>query len=103
VDPDDVLRQTPGWAIEEIDGELLLFRALDSQMLHCNPTASMLFELCDGERSVGDIVATLSAAYPDQATAIPAQVRNTLQLLVTAGALSDGATPSEAGTDPAAS
>jgi len=73
--------------MEEVDGETLLYRATSKKMIYLNDTASAIWQLCDGERKVSDIVDVLAGAYPDARAAIAADVRDALDMLVREGAL----------------
>lgn len=57
-----------------MDGETLLYSDETMTMLHLNESAAAVWRLCDGTRSVGEIVAFLQAAYPGASSAIEADV-----------------------------
>lgn len=73
--------------VERLDENVLLYHPGLTKTLRLNETAAVLWELCDGERSVGDIAAMLADAYPDQADVIAVDVRATLRGLVVEGAV----------------
>ncbi|MCB8983021.1 MAG: PqqD family protein [Ardenticatenaceae bacterium] len=60
----------PGYHIESLDGELLLFNPASDQILQTNQSGALVWQLCDGRRTIADITALLAAAYPDAAAAI---------------------------------
>jgi len=68
----------PGYQLEVLDGEVLLFNPAREQILYCNETAWLIWQLCDGERTGDEIIALLVAAYPEAAEAIPGDVKATL-------------------------
>jgi hypothetical protein len=78
---------TPGYAVEELDGEILLFHPSSETILHTNQTGALVWRLCDGERSVADIVAALTAVYPDAATDIAQDVPELLNQFADQGAI----------------
>jgi hypothetical protein len=80
-------RQTPDFRLEQLDGELLLYHPGQTTIMYCNPTASLIWGLCDGQRSVGDIIGLLSAAYEQAAAAIAADVQATLEQFHQHGAI----------------
>jgi len=82
--------QIPGFYLEDLDWELLLYNMADTRVFYCNVTASLLWHLATGERTVGEIVDLLSAAYADSASRaqIQTDVIQTLTLLHEHGALS---------------
>ena len=71
-------RQKAGYQLEALDGELLLYHVSDTKILYLNPTASLIWQLCDGERTVGDIVAVLGDAYPEVGDALLGDVEAAL-------------------------
>ena len=68
----------PDYRLEEIDGELLLYHPDRTKIIYCNPSASLIWQLCDGQRTAQDIIDLLYTAYnqPD----IAADVTATLDL-----------------------
>ncbi len=80
-------RRKPDYCLEAIDNELLLFHPARAQILYCNETASLIWQLCDGQRSSEDIITLLVAAFPQTAEVIAADVVSTLQLFTQHGAI----------------
>lgn len=58
-------KQRSGLTVEQIDGDLILLDVSSSTVAHINQTAALVFQMCDGKRTVEDIIAILSAAYPE--------------------------------------
>jgi hypothetical protein len=71
-------RRVADYRIEELDGELLIYRFADTTVLYCNDTASLVWHLCDGDTTIAEMTALLGAAYPDAAADIPSQLDETL-------------------------
>ena len=80
-------RQTPDFRLEQLDDELLLYHPGQTTIMYCNPTASLIWGLCDGQRTVRDIVALLSAAYEQAAAAVAADVEAALEQFYQHGAI----------------
>lgn len=78
---------TPGYAIEELDGELLLFHPSSETILHTNQTGALVWRLCDGQRSAAEIVAALTAVYPEAAADIAQDVPEILTRFADLGAI----------------
>lgn len=76
-----------GFALEELDGEILLLDPRSERLIHCNPTAALVWRLCDGERTIAEIVELLAEAYPESAGAIRADVAGAVERLAAEGAL----------------
>jgi hypothetical protein len=68
-------RRKPGYLLEAIDNELLLYHPAETKIMYCNETAALIWQLCDGQRSVQEIVALLSDAYPQAAESIATDVQ----------------------------
>jgi len=75
----DKPRRQPDYRLEMIDNELLLFHPTHEKILYCNETASLIWQLCDGQRTVQEITDLLSAAYPEAADVIAGEVQTTLE------------------------
>lgn len=63
---------------ELFDGEALLFNQAGSTVIHCNATALIIWELCNGTRSIDDMVQLLGAAYSDNTYNFHKDVSTTL-------------------------
>jgi len=77
----------PDYHLELLDNELLLFHPTETQILYCNETASVIWQLCDGQRTVQEIVDLLRAAFPKAVDTIANDVQSTLETLVQHGAI----------------
>jgi hypothetical protein len=101
-----VPKQAFGFFVEEMEGENLLYRLGGHKAIHLNDTATVIWKLCDGSRTVRDIIDLLTKEYPGSETAVAADVREAIELLVSEGALlevdsagaAEGGSPSS-GTD----
>ena len=78
---------TPNFRIETLDGELLLFNPASDQILQTNQSGALVWQLCDGRRTIADITAVLAAAYPDDASAITTDVPDILASFASHGAI----------------
>lgn len=79
-----------GYSVEELDGELLLFSPASGSVIALNQTAALVWNLCDGSRTVEEIAALIAAAYPDAAAEIPGDVADVVALFGRHGALARG-------------
>ena len=71
-------RQKPGFKLEMLDGEVLLYHVASTRIFALNQTATLIWQLCGGQRTVEGITEVLGNAYPDSAHDIAAQVEATL-------------------------
>jgi pyrroloquinoline quinone biosynthesis protein D len=85
--PSSIPKQAFGFFVEEMDGENLLYRLGAHKAIHLNDSASVIWRLCDGSRSVQDIVDLLKSQYPESENAIADDVAQAIDLLVREGAL----------------
>jgi hypothetical protein len=65
--------KAPGW---------LRYKAI-----HLNETATVIWKLCDGSRTVQEIIDLLKKEYPGSELAVATDVREAIELLVSEGAL----------------
>ncbi len=79
--------QNADYRLEVIDDELLLFHPSQTKMMYCNQTASLVWQLCDGERSVQEIIGILRTAYPE-ASDLDQDVHKILEQFQAHGAIS---------------
>lgn len=79
--------RTPGCQTDRLGEETLVFCPARSETIYLNDTAALVWSLCDGARTVQQIVDLLSAAYPDAAGRVAVDVDQTLRLLQQRGAV----------------
>ena len=72
-------RQMPDYCLQELDGELLLYHLNKTTIMYCNQSASTIWQLCDGQRRVSDMLALLAAAYDYDPEVLAAEVMTVLQ------------------------
>jgi hypothetical protein len=68
--------------VEDTGDEVLVHRTGRSDVYYLNGTAALVWRLCDGQRTLSEIVALLSDAYPDDAETVRAQVPELLDELL---------------------
>ena len=83
----DRLHKSPGLVVEEMDEEILLYRPSTHKAIHLNGTAAVIWRLCDGTRTVKDLVECLGAEFPTEKSTIALEVQETIDLLLRDGAL----------------
>jgi hypothetical protein len=80
-------RRNPDYRLEQVDDEILLYNPGRTNILYCNPTASLIWQLCGGEHSKEEIVTLLEASFPEAKDRIAADVEETLGKLLDFGAI----------------
>jgi hypothetical protein len=83
----DKPKRVEDYRLEQLDEELLLYHPTETQILYLNQTASLVWGLCSGEHSVGEIIQMLSEAYPEAAEEIPTDVQDTLDQFLSVGCI----------------
>ncbi len=74
-------RRVPEWLIEDMDGDLLAFNPVSTMTVHLNVPSSVVWRLCDEDRSVADIIDVLTQAYPAQVEQIAHDVVEVIEQL----------------------
>jgi len=80
-------RRVDEFRLEQMDEDLLLYHPGMTKAVRLNESASLVWQLVDGQRSVGEIVALLGGAYPEQASTVATDVVETLARLAEEGAI----------------
>jgi hypothetical protein len=57
--------QDPHVEAEVIDNEVVLYHPRLASALYLNPTAALIWGLCDGKRSIREIQGIIENSYPD--------------------------------------
>lgn len=80
-------RQVEGYAQERLGEEVLLYHPGRTTVLYLNAAAHLVWQLCDGRRTVEDIQAMLAAAYSDADADVAGDVAEALARLSGFGAV----------------
>jgi len=76
---DCIPQQKADYRLEQLDDELLLYHPNQTVIMYCNAIASLVWQLCDGQRTVHEISNLLSAAYDKPYTVVAPQIETALQ------------------------
>jgi hypothetical protein len=80
-------RRQPDFRLEKVDDEILLYNPGRTKILYCNPTASLIWQLCGGEHTRDEIVALLEESFPEAKDRIAGDVEETLEKFLHLGAI----------------
>ena len=80
-------RHREDYTLVVIEEEVCLVHATQGKVLSFNPTASLIWQLCDGERTGAEIAELIAAAFPTKEDRVPQDVETTLQELAELGAI----------------
>ena len=72
---------------EVVDSEVLLYHPSQTRAVYLNPTAALIWGLCDGKRSVREIIRLIGESYPDASADLTDDVLATLNRLRESGVL----------------
>lgn len=72
-------RHAPSLIETEIDGDISLYHPPTEQVTVLNGTASDVWRLCDGERTIDDIADLLGRAYGVEPDSIVADITETIR------------------------
>jgi hypothetical protein len=87
IELDSVVTQSENYNLEDLDGDMLLYNLESSSTLHFNTSAAIIWQLCDGERSVGDIVGLIQESIPDTGDDLERDVLAAVEEMIRNGAL----------------
>lgn len=85
-DNESIPQPQDGFFEEKIDTELVLYHSETAQVIYLNSTAALVWRLCDGTRSIGEIIEVIEGAYPDSLS-ISTDIQGTLEQFRNFGAL----------------
>ena len=83
----DKPRHIEGYTLEVYNDEVFLSHPTHGKVLSFNAAASLVWQLCDGERTGAEITELIAAAFPAAVDRIPGEVEATLQELAELGAI----------------
>jgi pyrroloquinoline quinone biosynthesis protein D len=79
--------KNPDLLVEDRDTEVLLYEAGAHRAIYLNDTAALVWKLCNGTRTVQDLIDLLSENYPDARADLPREIEQTVEMLLGDGAL----------------
>lgn len=74
--------------MEELDDEILLYHPGNSKTLYINKSASIIWQLCNGEHTVAEMIQMIAEAYPAASDGLEQDVMDTLERLADNQAIS---------------
>jgi hypothetical protein len=80
-------RPRPDYCLETVGDQIILYHPGREKGFHLNETASLIWRLCDGQRTTADITKLLVDAFPDGRRSMETEVAATLERFAEEGAL----------------
>ena len=68
MDKNKILNLKKDYILERIDGEITVYHPTLTTAVYLNETGALIWELCDGKRTIIDIIEMLSGQYPESRT-----------------------------------
>jgi len=87
IEADHIPAQRKGFRFQEMEDEGLIFNETTKRTIYLNDSATVIWKLCDGQRSVRAIAELLKQAYGDVEEDFETDVRETIESLLHEGAL----------------
>ena len=77
---------------EKFDNEVLLYTISGTKVISLNETAYLVYQLCNGEQTIDEMIDMLIDAYPDQKEEIREHIISAINTMIDNGVirLSDG-------------
>lgn len=75
-------RAATGCAVEVMGDEVVVYDPASDHVHYLSDTAAVIWQLCDGRRTVDEIVELLREAYPDSSDKIPQDVKATVASMI---------------------
>lgn len=82
MDVNKIVELKKDYLIERIDGEITVYHPTLTTAVYLNETGALIWELCDGKRTISDIIEALSEQYPESSTQIETDVKTLITQLI---------------------
>jgi Coenzyme PQQ synthesis protein D (PqqD) len=82
MDTTKIVMLESGYLLEKMDNEITVYHPTLATSLYLNETGALIWELCDGVRSISEMIDILIDLYPDNSEQIADDVRALIQRLL---------------------
>ena len=82
MDVNQIVQLEKDFLLERIDGEISLYHPVKTTAVYLNETGALIWELCDDQKTVADIIGILSEHYPESREQIRQDVQDVIGKLV---------------------
>lgn len=82
MDTERIVVIEPGYLLERIDNEITVYHPTLATSLYLNESGALIWELCDGKRSIAEVIEVLAELYPENREQIADDVRTLLRRLL---------------------
>lgn len=77
-----IVQLKPDFLLERLGDEIIVYHPTLTTSIYLNETGALVWQLCDGRRSVGEIIDILRGLYPEAGDRIEPEVTALLNSLV---------------------
>jgi coenzyme PQQ biosynthesis protein PqqD len=77
-----IVKLKEGYFLERLDDEITVYHPTLTTAVYLNDTGALIWELCDGRRTISDIVEVLYQQYPESNAQIETDVTNLIIQLI---------------------
>jgi hypothetical protein len=85
--PSGKLTRSTDFFVENLADETLLYRTGSQTAVYLNESAALVWKLCDGQRTIRDIINILIENFPEAKSQLPYEVEQAVTQLLDKGAL----------------
>jgi hypothetical protein len=85
MDTSQVVHLKEGYLLERIDGEATVYHPTLTTAVYLNDTGALIWELCDGNRSISGIIEAIGRHYPESLSQIESDVKTLIRQLTERG------------------
>ena len=82
MDDNNIVKMSRDYLLERCDGEHIVYHPTLETSMYLNDTGAIIWQLCDGTRTVAEIIAVLADCYPESRHDIGVGVKELLVKLV---------------------
>ena len=82
MDVTKIVKLKEGYLLERMDGEVTVYHPTLTTAVYLNETGALIWELCDGDRTISDIIELLSQQYPESGVQIETDVKDLIAQLI---------------------
>ncbi len=75
----------PGYLLERMDDEITVYHPTLTTSLYLNETGALIWELCDGKRTIAEVIHILLELYPENKDQVELDVKLLLRRFLEKG------------------
>ena len=75
------------YKIEQFDNEVILYTISGTKVISLNETAYLVYQLCNGKMTIGEMIDMLIDAYPEQKEEIRDHIKSAIKIMTDNGVI----------------